>query len=65
MSKAKKPNEERCPTCDRAECDGCENGYCVILTDNHFKNGCPFFKTKEQAKEERDNRRAHNGKMGS
>ena len=53
MSKAKKPDAESCPICDRAECAGCEAGHCVILTDNYFKRDCPFFKTKEQVKEER------------
>lgn len=64
MSKAKKSKAETCPTCDKAECFACENGYCVILTNNQFNRGCPFFKTREQANERYD-RRAHNGEMGS
>lgn len=65
MTKVKKPKAETCPTCDKVECVGCDNGYCVILTNNQFNRGCPFFKTREQANEERADRRAHNGKMGS
>lgn len=65
MSKAKKHNEKHFPTCDKVECVGCENGHCMILTDNQFQRGCPFFKNREQANEERANRRAKNGKMGS
>ena len=49
----KKPNIEKCPTCDRAECAGCEDGHCVILTENWFKRDCPFFKTREQVAEEK------------
>ena len=46
-------NKER-PTCDKVDCAGCENGYCNVLVDNNFWDGkCVFFKTKEQAEEEK------------
>lgn len=53
MTKPKKENIEKCPTCDRAECAGCEDGHCVILTENWFTRDCPFFKTREQVAEEK------------
>jgi hypothetical protein len=49
----KKPDIEKCPTCDRVECAGCEDGHCVILTGNWFTRDCPFFKTREQVAEEK------------
>ena len=45
---------EKCPTCNKAECAGCEEGHCLILTKNDFNKECPFFKTKEQVAEERE-----------
>ena len=45
-------NKER-PTCDKVDCAGCQEGRCISLTDNKFKNKeCPFYKTKEQAEED-------------
>lgn len=49
----KKFDANQCPTCDKVECAGCENGRCAILSDNNFNKDCPFFKTEEQAKAER------------
>lgn len=46
------PTVNSCPTCDRAECAGCERGHCVLLTDNDFGEDCPFFKTREQVAQE-------------
>lgn len=40
-------------TCEKVECFGCEEGHCIVLTDNSFKKECPFFKTREQAAKER------------
>lgn len=37
------------PRCSSVECFACEEGHCLILTNNKFKGKpCPFFKTKEQ-----------------
>ena len=42
------------PICNRKDCFGCEDGKCVVLVKNNFgPNGCPFFKTKQQAEEEK------------
>lgn len=46
---------EKCPDCNRTECFGCEDGRCVVLIDNNFKKmKCPFFKTREQVKQEKE-----------
>lgn len=34
--------------CDRTDCFGNNNAYCVILTDTELKRECPFFKTRLQ-----------------
>lgn len=40
------------PTCDKADCAGCQDGHCIVLTNNKFDKECPFYKTKEQAEKE-------------
>lgn len=45
----------KCPTCNVVECFACEDGYCLILTNNKFgERECPFFKTREQVEKERE-----------
>lgn len=37
-------------TVNREECADCfanKRGRCVVLTDNNFKGGCPFYKNKD------------------
>ena len=47
--------EIRNPTCNRAECFGCQEGECLVLIENNFgQKGCPFFKTKEQVESEKE-----------
>ena len=42
----------KCPTCDKVDCAGYEDGRCVVLKDKIKNKECPFYKTKEQAEEE-------------
>ena len=42
------------PTCGEVECFACDDGHCIILTKKNFKKACPFFKTKEQVKNEKE-----------
>lgn len=49
-----KYEKKECPTCGRSECFGCEDGHCLVLTDNEFNKDCPFFKTREQVAEEQE-----------
>lgn len=44
----------RCPTCDKVECFGHDEGFCMVLIRNDFAKECPFFKTKEQVARERE-----------
>lgn len=47
-------NSVHYPLCGVVECFGNNDGYCVVLANNEFGNReCPFFKTKEQVKEEK------------
>ena len=41
------------PVCDNNDCFGCEDGHCIVLTSNNFNKHCPFYKTREQAAEEK------------
>lgn len=52
------------PDCLNNKCFGCDNGKCLILTDNNFKGrSCPFFKTPEQlSREEKKRLRRMGGK---
>ena len=44
----------KCPACNVVECFACEDGFCVILNDNKFRNKkCPFTKTQEQVAKEK------------
>ena len=40
--------------CIERECFGNMNGKCDILNDVPWSAGCPFFKTEEQVKAERE-----------
>lgn len=43
------------PICAATDCANCEEGRCVALVDNNFgARKCPFFKTREQAAQEKD-----------
>ena len=55
---------EKCPVCDRSECFGCEDGRCIVLIENNFKKECPFFKTREQVKTEREYCRERREQLG-
>ena len=45
---------KNCPTCGAVDCDTNEEGHCIALTTTDFRNKkCPFYKTKEQAKNDR------------
>lgn len=46
------PSLKNCPTCGKEDCFGCQDGHCVVLIDNTFDKERPFYKTKEQVKEE-------------
>lgn len=41
---------DNAPPCDRAVCFAYADGGCRVLTDTHFKCGCPFFKDAEAKK---------------
>ena len=43
---------DNAPPCDRAVCFAYADGGCRVLTDTHFKCGCPFFKDAEAKKAE-------------
>lgn len=44
---------EKCPVCGKDDCFGCDEGHCIVLSKNDFKNKeCPFYKTKEQAEKD-------------
>jgi hypothetical protein len=44
-----------CPVCNMPECFACEEKHCTILTKKNFgERKCPFFKTREQAEEEKE-----------
>ena len=47
-------NLNYCPTCDMDGCFGNEEGHCLVLDETKFKNGCPFFKTREQVETEKE-----------
>lgn len=41
------------PLCSVHECFACANGHCRKLTSSYGGHKCPFFKTHEQVKAER------------
>ena len=47
-------NLNYCPTCEKEDCFGYEEGHCIALDDSRFKKGCPFFKTREQVAIEKE-----------
>lgn len=48
MGKAK----PRCTICKEETCFAYYKGFCSILTNTQFKRKCPFYKPKEEHKEE-------------
>lgn len=46
--------KKNCPTCDSVACAANEEGHCIALVECFSDKKCPFFKTKKQAKKERD-----------
>lgn len=41
------------PACEKSTCFGFFRGRCAVLCDNNFgKRICPFFKTKEQKRQQ-------------
>lgn len=50
------------PDCQNNKCFGCDNGKCLILSDNDFKGrSCPFFKTQKQLDDEEKKRKRRMG----
>lgn len=42
------------PTCSRSDCFACHDGECHILTDLTKRQPCPFYKTAEQFKHDKE-----------
>lgn len=44
------------PICEqnKKDCALCVEGYCIGLEDTHFKRSCPFYKTPDQVRLERE-----------
>lgn len=49
-------SERDIPSCSRKDCFACSKEFetCMILTDTRFPGDCPFFKTKETFRMDRE-----------